>query len=213
MSDDLSPFENRAVRGCDALLRASAAWLAGADAEHPARAAAGRAVGGVLATWFAGGLLFELGPYAWAGTGAVLALTVWAAGAATEEADDDEPDADESFAFLELVHDVAAGGNVHLSAIAEQLRAETGRQQDVLALCRQHGIPTRPVRVKGADPAVTTGVHRHDLPPLPRPLSEGVGGVVSAGEADNNNTDITKEPIGVAGTRVKHGSIRQEAHR
>lgn len=157
-----------------------------------------------------------------------VALLAWmaaanlAAGEEAETADDDEDedqddedgqqllDADD---FAELVHEVADGRNVHLTAIGQRLLEETGRGWDVLALCRAHGITTKPVRVAGADPAVTTGVHRHDLPPLPRPLSGAPVGVVVAGQHDNNNTP-TVTPIGQAGLLVKHGpSIRQEARR
>jgi hypothetical protein len=215
MGDELSAGESRALRGCDHLLRGAAAWFTAADIEkHAVRAAVGRAIGGALAGWFTGGLAYELGPIAWSASGLVLALSVWAAGAPAVEDEEEQPDIDgmDPAVFLELVHDVAAGGNVHLTAIGEQLREETGRSWDVLALCRAAGIPTKPVRVPGADPAVTTGIHRHDLPPLPHPLSEGAVGVVSAGEADNNNTP-TVTPIGQAGWINSYGSIRQEARR
>jgi hypothetical protein len=117
--------------------------------------------------------------------------------------------------FLELLHDLSAGRNLHLSAVREQLVEETGRDwtaQDVTALCRAASVPTRPgVRVPGADPAVTTGIHRADLPPLPRPSSDTPVGVVGAGQGDNNNTNTTVEEIGQAGLLIKQGPpIRQE---
>lgn len=212
MSDELSPGEYRAVRGVDALLRAGAAWLTAVDVdERRVRAAIGRAIGGSLSAGFVGGVAYGLGPYAWSAGGALLALSVWVAGAPEQPVGSDEP-ADEGLSpgeFLELVHDVAAGGNVHLTAIGEQLAHETGRSWDVLALCRAAGIPTKPVRVAGADPAVTTGVHRYDLPPLPQPLSTAPVGVVSAGEADNNNTGPTVTPLGLAAWVNSYGSNRQ----
>lgn len=191
MSDDLSAFENRAVRGCDHLLRASAAWLGAADVdEHPVRAAAGRAIGGFISGGFVGGVLLELGPIAWSASGVVLALSVWVAGRPTEDVEDDT-DSMAPAEFLELLHDLSAGRNLHLSTVRQQLVAETGRDwtaQDVTALCRAAGVPTRPgVRVPGADPVVTTGIHRDDLPPLPQPLLATPVGVVGAGHEDNNN--------------------------
>lgn len=139
-----------------------------------------------------------------------------------EEDEDDEPgpdDADDEEQLLDAdlladtIHAVARGGNVHLTAIRAQLREETGRVWDVLAACRAHGIRTRPVRVPGADPAVTTGIHRTDLPPLPRAESTPVG-VVSAGHPDNNNTNnTTVEPIGEGGRLIKHGPARRQEAR
>jgi hypothetical protein len=136
-----------------------------------------------------------------------------------EPGPDDAPEDDEQLLDADLladtIHAVARGGNVHLTAIGAQLREDTGRVWDVLAACRAHGIRTRPVRVPGADPAVTTGIHRTDLPPLPRADSTPVG-VVSAGHPDNNNTNngITVEEIGEPGRLIKHGpTARQEARR
>ncbi|MFI0718905.1 hypothetical protein [Streptomyces sp. NPDC021224] len=130
-----------------------------------------------------------------------------------EPEDDEQPlDAD---LLADVIHAVARGGNVHLTAITRRLRAETGQHWDVLAACRAHGIRTRPVRVAGADPAVTTGIHRADLPPLPQPLSAPPVGVVSAGQHGNNNSNnATVEEFGEGGLLVKHGPTdRQEARR
>jgi hypothetical protein len=133
--------------------------------------------------------------------------------------DEDDADGDEQLLDADLladtIHAVANGGNVHLTAVRDRLHAETGQHWDVLAACRAHGIPTKPVRVAGADPAVTTGIHRTDLPPLPQPLSTP-GGVVSAGHPDNNNTNngITVQEIGEPGRLIKHGpTASQEARR
>lgn len=216
MSDDLSATENRLVHGVDQLGRATTEWLTGSDVdEHRARAAIGRAIGGTLAAGFAGGVLYELGPIAWGTSAALGALAVWAAGG-----DTDEPDVDEEFGpavFLELVHDLAGGGNLHLSAVRAQLAEETGRPwsaPEVSALCRAADVPTRPgVRVPGATPAVTTGIHRDDLPPLPRPDRGSPVGDVSADQDDNNNTNtLTIEEVGQAARIIKRGpSIRQAA--
>jgi hypothetical protein len=215
--DELSPGESRAIRGCDSLLRAAGAWLTAADVEERrVRAALGRALGGSLATGFVGGVAVNLGPYAWSASGVVLALSVWVAGRPAADVDDEDIDSMDPGEFLELVHDVSAGGNVHLVEIRRQLALETDREwsgPQVRALCDAAGIPVRDgVRVRGAKPAVTTGIHRDDLPPLPRPSSEGAVGVVGAGQESNNNTNITTEAIGQAGLLIKHGpSIRQEA--
>lgn len=214
--DELSPGEYRAVRGVDALLQAAAAWLCAADVEeHRVQAAVGRAIGGTLSAGFVGGVAYELGPYAWSAGGVLLALSVWVAGAPATEVDEGI-DGMGPGEFLELLHDLSAGRNLHLSAVREQLVEETGRDwnaQDVTALCRAAGVPTRPgVRVPGADPVVTTGIHRADLPPLPHPSSGAPVGVVGPGQDANNNTNATVEEIGQAGLLIKHGpSIRQEA--
>ncbi|MFI0897080.1 hypothetical protein [Streptomyces sp. NPDC020983] len=230
---DLSPAETRIARGIDQLARSGAAWLGAADVkEHRTRAALGRAIGGGIAAWVVGGVAYELGPIAWGSAGALAVLSVLVAGAPEAEADEDQDDADDEPTedgsepddeqlldaedFAELLHHVAAGGNVHLTAIGAQLAAETGRQWDVLALCRAAGIPTRAVRVPGADPAVTTGIHRRDLPPLPQPLPGAPVGVVAAGQHGNNNSDNTptKTPIGQGAWTTTHGpAIRQEARR
>ncbi|NJP42287.1 hypothetical protein [Actinacidiphila epipremni] len=227
---DLSRAETRIARGIDQLARSAAAWFAADDVdEHRTRTALGRTLGGGIAAWVVGGVAYELGPVAWGSAGALAVLSVLVAGAPeTEAEDDDQDDADDEPAeddaddeppldfddFLDLIHDVAGGGNVHLTAIGAQLAAETGRQWDVLALCRAAGIRTRQVRVPGADPAVTTGIHRTDLPPLPQP-DPAPGGVVAAGHTDNNNSDnTTKTAIGEGGLLVKHGPVdRQEARR
>jgi hypothetical protein len=216
MSDDLSAGESRVLCGIDNLLRGAGVWLTAADLdERRVRAAIGRATGGVIAGWFAGGLAYELGPYAWSATGAVLALSVWVAGQPVDGVEEDT-DGLTPGEFLGLLHDLSAGRNLHLSTVRQQLVEETGRDwtaQDVTALCRAAGVPTRPgVRVPGADPVVTTGIHRLDLPPLPHPTSETPVGVVGAGHDANNNTNNTTEPNGQAGLLIKHGpSIRQEA--
>lgn len=230
---ELSPAEARIARGIDQLARSAAAWLGAADVEeHRTRAALGRALGGGIAAWVVGGVAYELGPIAWGSAGALAVLSVLVAGAPeTEPDDEDQDDADDEPTddagegqdeqlldaedLAELLHHVAAGGNVHLTAIGQQLRAETGRDWDVLALCRTHGIPTRAVRVPHADPAVTTGIHRRDLPPLPQPLSATPVGVVAAGQHGNNNTNnVTVEAIGEGGRLIKRGPARhQEARR
>lgn len=133
--------------------------------------------------------------------------------------DDADEDNDEQLLDTDLladvIHAVARGGNVHLTSIGKRLHAETGQHWDVLTACRAAGIRTRPVRVAEADPPVTTGIHRTDLPPLPR-FGSPPEGVVSAGHPDNNtnNNTLSIEEIGEGGRLIKHGPTdRQEARR
>jgi hypothetical protein len=136
---------------------------------------------------------------------------------------DDEPEPDgliDADAFTELVRDVADGRNVHLATIRAQLALETGREWSaaaVTALCDTAGIPVRKgVRVPGAQPAVTTGIHHTDLPAPHSPASAHPPvGVVPAGQHSNNNTNTpTVEKVGEGAAIIKRGpSIRQEARR
>lgn len=197
MSDDeLTPWENRIGTGCAVIGRSCTAWLGAVEYEGRQRTGAivGRAAGGVATGWFVGGITYAIGPWAWATAGALLAVSVWAAG--RPGGTDEEEPADEKLspaAFLELVHDVAQGGNVHLSAIREQLAEETETEWSgpaTRALCDAAGIRVRDgVRVPGARPPVTTGIHRDDLPPLPQPLSQRAVDDVAAGHRDNTNTN------------------------
>jgi hypothetical protein len=204
---------DRLAAGCRALAAGGAAWFAARDVEkRRGRTAVARLLGGGLSVSFVGGTVYALsrGALLW-GSVVVGLMSAWVAGG-PQERQERAPQGLDPAAFLELVHDVAGGGNVHLTAIGDQLSAETGRCWDVLALCRAAGIPTKPVRVAGADPAVTTGIHRYDLPPLPRSSREGAVVDVSAGQDDNNNTTVTE--VGQAAVIVKHGpSIRQGVRR
>ncbi|MFI0894876.1 hypothetical protein [Streptomyces sp. NPDC020983] len=235
---DLSPAETRIARGIDQLARSAAAWLGAADVdEHRTRTALGRALGGGIAAWVVGGVAYELGPIAWGSAGALAVLSVLVAGAPEPEPDDedqddedDEPTEDDSEsdheqlldadAFTELVRDLADGGNVHLVTVRRQLALELPGTDwsgpAVTALCDAAGIRVRPgVRVPGATPAVTTGIHRDDIPPSPPARSATPVGVVDAGQHPNNNTNKpTTEEYGEGGLLVRHGpAIRQEARR
>ena len=83
MSDDeLGARETRIAAGCDHLATCATAWFTAGEYEGRARVntVTGRALGAVASGWFAGGLLYVTGPWAWAEAGAVLALSVWVAG-------------------------------------------------------------------------------------------------------------------------------------
>jgi hypothetical protein len=183
-----------------------------------ARAVLARALGGAAVTWFIGGMLYALGTPPWA------IVPIWlgtALAASYRDATDKPAEAElTAEAFAELLHDLAAGGNVHLNRVREQLAEETGRPwsgPDVRALCDAAGIRVRDgVRVPGATPAVTTGIHRDDLPPLPQSSSSTPVAVVGAGQHANNNTNTpqVEEIGGGAAVIVKTGpSNRQEARR
>lgn len=179
------------------------------------RAVLARVLGSGLVTWFVGGMLWALGTPPWA----IVPIWLGAALAASyRDATDttDEPEGYGTAEFIELVHDVARGGNVHLTAIKAQLVEETGRDWDVLALCREAGITTKAVRVPGADPVVTTGIHKRDLPPLPPSSSGTPDGVVAAGQPANNNSNNARiREIGGGAAVVIHTgpSNHQEARR
>jgi hypothetical protein len=195
-------------------------WLAATDLKGWTRfrGVLGRLTGTAFIAWFLGGMLWAMGTPPWAMVPVWLGCALFASYREQRDADDEraakQAEEIDPVAFAELLHDVARGGNVHLTAIRAQLAEETGRDWDVLALCRAAGIRTRPVRVPGAAPAVTTGIHKTDLPPLPRVDGGAPGGVVSAGHAANNNSNnTTVEAIGGgAAWLIKHGpSPRQEA--
>jgi len=159
---------------------------------------------------------------------APVAALLWAGAAnaaAPPEPEEDSEDGDEEETldpevFLELLHDLSRGGNVHLSAVRAQLAEEVPgvdwHGPAVAALCEAAGVRVRRgVRVPGATPAVTTGIHHADLPPLPHPTSGTPVGVVVAGQRDNNNTNtLITERIGEGGLIIKNGpSTRQGVRR
>jgi hypothetical protein len=215
---------DRLAAGSRTLAAGGAAWAAARDVETKrGRASLGRLLGGGISVAFVGGTVWALsrGVLLW-GSVVLGVLSAWVAGG-TERPAEGTVDAGASAldprAFLELLHDLAQGGNVHLVTVREQLAEETERPwsaREVSALCHAAGITTKTVRVPGARPAVTTGIHRDDLPPLPSPASGAPVGVVAAGQSGNNNSNntVTVEEIGQAGVVVKTGpSIRQEARR
>jgi hypothetical protein len=213
---------DRLATGTGRLAAQFRAWASGKDLQRAerVRGVLGRTIGGGLSTAFVAGTVWALsrGVLMW-GSCSLALVSAWVAGGRQHAEDTPEEPALDPGAFLELVHDVARGANVHLVTIREQLAAETERPwtpAEVRALCDAAGIRVRDgVRVPGAKPAVTTGIHRDDLPPLPRPLSDAPGSDVAAGHDANNNTNITTEVIGEgAGLINRHGpSIRQEARR
>lgn len=214
-------FIPRIATGTRRLATQLGRWHAGSGLKGWARVRAilGRLVGALAVTWFIGGMLWALGTPPWAIVPAWLTAAITASYRDATDAGEQAKEAFPAADFVELLHDLSRGANLHLGRVREQLIEETGRDwtaQDVTALCRTAGVPTRPgVRVPGATPAVTTGIHRDDLPPLPQGSSGTPGGVVGAGQHPNNNTNKpTATEIAEGVVIVTTGpSIRQEARR
>lgn len=214
-------FVPRIATGTRTLAVRLGRWHTGRGLKGRARARAitARATGSLAVTWFIGGMLWALGTPPWAIVPIWLAAAITASYRDAQDAGEQAEDAFTAADFIELLHDLSRGANLHLGRVREQLIEETGRDwtaQDVTALCRTAGVPTRPgVRVPGAQPAVTTGIHRDDLPPLPRGGSGAPVGVVGAGQHPNNNTNSpTATEITEGVVIVTTGpSIRQEARR
>lgn len=102
--------------------------------------------------------------------------------------------------FIALAWDVLDGAPaVHLTTLATHLTDTTGTRWDGAAVrdaCKTHHIPVRPkVRDLGGD-RVSSGVHRGDLPPLPRPLPEGAqeGPVDGYAAGQDGNTTAPTGP-------------------
>ncbi|MEU6756959.1 hypothetical protein [Streptomyces sp. NPDC046685] len=82
--------------------------------------------------------------------------------------------------------------HVHLAAIEEHLKAPQGTARRVLS---EAGIPIADVRMQGR--GTSTGVRASDIPPLPSPSPEGVGGAVGAAQgANNSNNSVRVDRVG-----------------
>lgn len=116
----------------------------------------------------------------------------------------DEPDGDEVTRedLVETLHELAAP-NVFLADLAEAFGLSGA---DARALLEAYSIRIRRAVRNGPDTGV--GVHRDDVPPLPRPLSEPPESGV-----DLHNQRPTVEAIGLAGVVVKDGSESSRQYR
>jgi hypothetical protein len=104
--------------------------------------------------------------------------------------------------LVETLHELAAP-NVFLADVAAAFGLSGA---DARALLEGYEIRIRRAVRNGNDTGV--GVHRDDLPPLPRPVPEGASTPV-----DLHNQQPTVEPIGLAGVVVKDGSEATRQHR
>ncbi|SFK73826.1 hypothetical protein [Streptomyces pini] len=84
--------------------------------------------------------------------------------------------------LVAALHEVGAP-HAQFVPLAERLGTTTARVREA---CEKHRIPTRDgVRMRGRSTAA--GVARPDFPPFPSPTGPAPGGVVAAGQANNNN--------------------------
>lgn len=172
---------NRLGAGTVALARRYRIWLW----EDGAWRGLVRVVGGVAALGFTGGV-FLAAPVLIVPAVGGLVLAAWANGKASdgEEEGETEPEDYSPEEFLGHLHELmAATDRLHLAQIAEQLYADETATGQVRDLCAAAGVTITPsVRIKGRQPAVSTGVYRKHLPPLPEGAGEGGVAVVSAGQ-------------------------------
>lgn len=116
--------------------------------------------------------------------------------------DEDEPDDEKRETVAETLHRLAAP-NVFLADFAE---ARLMSVESARAVLEALDIRVRRAVRNGENTGV--GVHRDDIPPLPRPLSEEPDTCV-----DLHNQQPTSEPIGLAGWVLKDGSEASRRHR
>jgi hypothetical protein len=106
---------------------------------------------------------------------------------------------------VETLHEVA-NPNVFLADFAAAFDLDTGAAR---ALLEGHEIRVRRAVRNGESTGV--GVHKDDLPPLPRPVQETPVGGVDQGQPTNQQ-GLSSEPIGLAGVVVKDGSESSRRH-
>jgi hypothetical protein len=122
--------------------------------------------------------------------------------------DETAPAADEVTAedVVETLHEVA-NPNVFLADFAAAFDLDTGAAR---ALLEGHEIRVRRAVRNGDSTGV--GVHRDDVPPLPRGAERGPAEVVDL-QQQHQPTQPTVEQIGLAGVVVKDGSETGRRHR
>ncbi|MFF7881016.1 hypothetical protein ACH40F_07940 [Streptomyces sp. NPDC020794] len=106
---------------------------------------------------------------------------------------------------VETLHEVA-NPNVFLADFAAAFDLDTAAAR---ALLEGHEIRVRRAVRNGDSTGV--GVHKDDLPPLPRPAQETPVGGVDQGQPTNQQ-GLSSEPIGLAGVVVKDGSETRRRH-
>lgn len=124
---------------------------------------------------------------------------------------DGEPEAEQrepvtALDIIEALHAVAAP-HVFLADLAAELDVS---KEDARALVENLGMRVRRAVRNGDDTGV--GVHKTDLPPLPRLSSEDPVDGVDQGQPTNQHA-VTVEELGLAGRLVKDGSEAARHHR
>jgi hypothetical protein len=121
--------------------------------------------------------------------------------------DETAPPADEVTAedVVETLHEVA-NPNVFLADFAAAFDLDTAAAR---ALLEGHKVRVRRAVRNGDSTGV--GVHKDDLPPLPRSVQETPVGGVDQGQPTNQQ-GLSSEPIGLAGVVVKDGSESSRRH-
>jgi hypothetical protein len=107
---------------------------------------------------------------------------------------------------VETLHEVA-NPNVFLADFAAAFDLDTGAAR---ALLEGHEVRVRRAVRNGESTGV--GVHRDDVPPLPRGAERGPAESVDL-QQQHQPTQPTVEPIGLAGVVVKDGSETSRQHR
>ncbi|MFE2965520.1 hypothetical protein ACFXKC_17940 [Streptomyces sp. NPDC059340] len=125
----------------------------------------------------------------------------WIGRRGEDEASEPEPDEVTAEDLVETLHEVA-NPNVFLADLAAAFGLSGA---DARALLEAHQVRIRRAVRNGNDTGV--GVHRDDLPPLPRPLSDTPDRGVEL-----HNQQPTVEAIGLAGVVVKDGSEAGRRH-
>lgn len=172
---------NRLASGTALLVSRYCVWL-WADG---IKAGLVRLAGGLAAVGFIGGVCLAA-PGLLAPVAAAWCLGAWYTGRPDASDGDDEtgdaPDGEDELDFLTLLHDLMADADrIHLAQVAEHVFGDPDATATVREACAAAGVPiTRGVRVPGR--AVSTGLYRRDLPPLPDHSPTDPVAVVGAGQ-------------------------------
>lgn len=172
---------NGILTGGGALLRRVTDWCT----QDTTLIAAGRIIGTSCACLFGGSLLLA-SPSLWWPTAAGWLIACWYH-RPTEQATTDDIDPDKFLVDLHLM--IGDRKGMHVATIAEQYLNDRAATKQIRALCNATGVKVSAgIRVDGA---VSTGIKRADLPPLPQPLLAAAAAAVSAGQDSNNNSNNT----------------------
>jgi len=195
---------SRLADGTAALARRYRIWLW----EEGVRAGLTRAIGGVAAAGFVGGICLAA-PILTFPVASLGLLAAWGAGKPTADGgqaptDEDCPNDYTAEEFLAHLHNLmATADRLHLAQVAAELYDDPAATAQVRDQCAAAGVTiTRGVRVPQR--GVSTGLYRRDLPPLPSPSSTAPVAVVAAGQGEQQQQQhdlgegftITPDPDG-----------------